>query len=157
MRPSNVRRLWFIDRPIQGALLLRAILYWAASLASQIALVAFLTMITSSPDDFYVNVGRLGSYIRLTLFAAVLVLPIVLRDMVRLSHRWVGPIYRLRTALQALSRGETVAPIRFREGDYWQELAGDFNTIAAEMNRHRAAAQDGPNAVTEHVQHGSPS
>jgi hypothetical protein len=65
----------------------------------------------------------------------------VLRDLVRLSHRWVGPILRLRSALNALSRGESISPIRFREGDYWQELAGDFNIVAAELTRRRAATQ----------------
>jgi nitrate/nitrite-specific signal transduction histidine kinase len=97
-------------------------------------------MMMSSPDDFFANVSRLGGYLRVTALAAVLVLPIVLRDLLRLSHRWVGPILRLRAALSALSRGEHVPPLRFREGDYWQELAGDFNTIAADLNRLRAAS-----------------
>jgi hypothetical protein len=142
MQPSNLRRRWFIDRPIQGALLGRAIIYWAATLVIQIVLLIFLTMIISSPDDFYLNMGRLWTYLRLMVIAAALVLPLVLRDLVRLSHRWVGPILRLRTALNALSRGESISPIRFREGDYWQELAGDFNIVAAELTRLRAAARE---------------
>jgi hypothetical protein len=142
MHPSNLRRRWFIDRPIQGALLARAIIYWAATLVIQIVLLIFLTMIISSPDDFYLNMARLWTYLRLLVIAAALVLPLVLRDLVRLSHRWVGPILRIRTALNALSRGESISPIRFREGDYWQELAGDFNIVAAELTRLRAAARE---------------
>jgi len=152
MPPSNQRRLWFIDRPIQGALLGRAIMYWAATLVIQVVLLIFLTMMISSPDDFYLNMARLWTYLRLLVIAAALVLPMVLRDLVRLSHRWVGPILRLRNALNALSRGEPVSPIRFREGDYWQELAGDFNIVAAELTRRRAAAPsevDDPNVTSE--------
>ena len=152
MPSSNQRRLWFIDRPIQGALLGRAIMYWAATLVIQVVLLIFLTMIISSPDDFYSNMARLWIYLRLLVIAAALVLPLVLRDLVRLSHRWVGPILRLRNALNDLSRGAPVSPIRFREGDYWQELAGDFNIVAAELNRRRAAAPsevDDPNVTAE--------
>lgn len=142
MAPPNHRRRFFIDRPIQGALLLRALVYCVATVVTQVVLVIFVAVIFSSPDDFYANARQFGYFLRLSLLASAIVLPLILFDLVRLSHRWVGPIFRLRTALQALSRGETVAPIRFREGDYWQELAGDFNTIAAELNRRRESAPE---------------
>jgi hypothetical protein len=138
------RRQRFIDRPIQGALIVRAILFWALTLLTQVLLMIFLAVLFSSPDGFYANLGELAWYLKLTAYGSLLVLPMILFDLVRLSHRWVGPIYRLRSALQALGRGDQVPPIRFREGDYWQELAGDFNVIAAELTRLRHAS---PGAV----------
>ena len=120
------------------ALLLRATLYWAVCLLVQVLMIAFFAVVTSAPDTFYSNLDELWAHLRLSLVAAALVLPLLLIDIVKLSHRWVGPIFRLRTSLQALSRGEPVTPIRFREGDYWQELAGDFNVISAELSQYRA-------------------
>jgi nitrate/nitrite-specific signal transduction histidine kinase len=72
--------------------------------------------------------------------------PATLLDFLRLSHRWVGPIYRLRTSLQALNPGEAVKPLAFRDGDFWQELAGDFNQMADELKRLRASEAPPENA-----------
>ena len=32
--------------------------------------------------------------------------------------------------MRELANGEDVKPIRFRSGDFWQDLAKDFNTVA---------------------------
>jgi len=134
---SQQRRRLFIDRPIQTALLLRATSYWAVCLLVQVLMIVFFSVVTSAPDRFYARIDELWTHLQLSIIAAVLVLPLLLFDIVKLSHRWVGPVHRLRTSLQALSRGEPVTPIRLREGDFWQELAGDFNVVAAELSQHR--------------------
>jgi hypothetical protein len=134
---SQPRRRVFIDRPIQTALLLRATTYWAVCLLVQVLTIVFFAVLTSSPDAFYARLGGLWTHLQLSLVAAAVVLPLLLLDIVKLSHRWVGPVFRLRTSLQALSRGEPVTPIRFRDGDFWQELAGDFNVVAAELSQYR--------------------
>jgi len=144
----NQRRRQLIDRPVQGMLLLRACYYWGLTLGTQITVMILLTLSASPPGESYVAGARFRLYLRLMFVASVIILPVILLDLVRLSHRWAGPIYRLRTALNALSRGETVSPIRFRDGDCWQELAGDFNVIAAELSRLRAAS---PDAATQRI------
>lgn len=137
MNRSCQRRQRFIDRPIQGALVIRAVLFWACTLVVQIALMISFAVLFTRPDEFYARADSLFWNVKLAAYGSLIVLPMILYDLVKLSHRWVGPIYRLRTALQSLGRGETVTPIRFREGDYWQELAGDFNVVSAELTRRR--------------------
>lgn len=44
------------------------------------------------------------------------------------SHRIAGPIERLRRHLRARRPGEAEVPIRFRKGDFFQELASDYNS-----------------------------
>ena len=44
-----------------------------------------------------------------------------------LSHRVAGPIYRITKHLQGIATGEPARPLRFREGDYFIELADAFN------------------------------
>jgi hypothetical protein len=144
---SNQRSRRFIDRSIQGSLVVRVFLYWVATLVTQAVLVVFFAVLFSSPDDFYQKIQQFSSYLWLTAIASTLVLPIILYDLVKLSHRWVGPIYRLRAALSSLSRGERIPPMRFREGDFWQELAGDFNVVATDLSRLRS----GGDTATEHI------
>jgi len=44
-----------------------------------------------------------------------------------ISHRVAGPIYRMRRHLQEAAAGRAPKPIRFRQGDYFQELADAYN------------------------------
>jgi len=142
MSHHRLRRRLFIDRPVQSALLIRALLYWSVCLMTQLLFVFFFAVVSSSADAFYAQGHQLWWHLRLSVIGATLLLPMILLDILRLSHRWVGPVFRLRTSLQALSRGKFVSPIRFREGDFWQELAGDFNVVAAELARRRGKASD---------------
>lgn len=151
MTNSNLRRSLFIDRPVQVTLLLRAMLYWAVCLMAQLLMVFFFAIVTSSQDDFSANGPQLWWHLQLSIIAAAVLLPVLLLDLLKLSHRWVGPISRLRTTLHALSRGERVRPVRFRDGDFWQELAGDLNVVAAELDRQ----EDSSPAVS--VVNGSPA
>jgi hypothetical protein len=63
--------------------------------------------------------------------ASLLLLPLVTFDLLRLSNRFAGPMFRLRRSLHDLAQGRPVAEVRFRHGDFWQEFADDFNTVAA--------------------------
>jgi hypothetical protein len=138
------RRALFIDRPVQVAVLSRVMLYWALCAIAQILMVLFFAVVTSSQQAF-INYGpQLWWHLQLSLIASAVLLPIILMDVLKLSHRWVGPIFRLRASLKALSRGEAVAEVRFRDGDFWQELAGDLNAVAAEIERHKAVATEEP-------------
>lgn len=47
----------------------------------------------------------------------------------RLSHRVVGPIYKINQVLEAHAKGEKVEPIVLRKGDYFQDLAENVNKI----------------------------
>ena len=67
-----------------------------------------------------------------TLAVLMLLMPIFLRDTLKLSNRFAGPMFRLRTALKTMSSGQVPGPIKFREGDFWLEAADDFNTVRAD-------------------------
>jgi hypothetical protein len=138
MKPQQQRWQIFVDRPIQGALLFRALVYWAVCLMTQQLIVFLFVLLTSSSDNLHANGARVLWYIQVSLVASLAILPMILLDILKLSHRWVGPIFRLRASLHALSLGEPVPPIQFRDGDFWQELARDVNALTAELNRHRA-------------------
>jgi hypothetical protein len=140
MGHRSQRSRLFIDFPVQGTLLIRAVFFWMVTVIAQVLMVLFFTLMTSdSVADFNLRGQNLWWHLELALLASALILPAILLDLLRLSHRWVGPVFRLRASLQALNRGETVKPIAFRDGDFWQELAGEFNEAADELSSLRAA------------------
>ncbi|MDA1049225.1 MAG: hypothetical protein O3C40_01935 [Planctomycetota bacterium] len=67
------------------------------------------------------------------LLASSLVFPVIVWDLLRLSHRFVGPMIRLKNAMRDLADGKQVRPISFREGDFWCEFSAEFNRVAARL------------------------
>ena len=65
----------------------------------------------------------------------LVVLPAFLYDLVQLSHRFAGPITRLRNEIRRAARGEKVKPIHFRENDFWQEMAEEFNALLVRIEK----------------------
>jgi hypothetical protein len=147
MNRKHQRRQIFIDRPIQVALLFRAVQYWAVCLIAQLMLVFFFAIVSMSADEFYANGPQLWWHLQLSVLASAVILPVMLLDLLKLSHRWVGPVFRLRKCLHALSRRESVPPLRFRDGDFWQELAGDLNAVATELHRQREPSPEDEDSV----------
>jgi hypothetical protein len=141
MKAQHQRWHIFVDRPIQGALLLRASVYCAICLTMQQLIVCLFVLLTSTTADMNTNGARLWWHIQLSIVASLAILPILLLDILKLSHRWVGPVFRLRASMHALSVGESIPPIRFRDGDYWQDLASDVNVVAAELIKYRASSR----------------
>ena len=139
VKKSYQRRRLFIDRPIQMAVLLRTALYWAMCTMAQVLLVLFFGMTSSAQSDFPGLNPHVWWHLQVTLLASVALLPLLLRDVLKLSHRWVGPMFRLRLAMRALSRGEPVPELRFRDRDFWHEMAEDLNAVAAELEQARVA------------------
>ena len=54
----------------------------------------------------------------------VILLPLLACDVLRFSHRFVGPLVRFQQTIQAIARGEQVRPVKLRDVETAQ------NTIA---------------------------
>jgi nitrogen fixation/metabolism regulation signal transduction histidine kinase len=66
------------------------------------------------------------------LLAAAILLSFALTfiyDAMKFAHRVVGPVYRLRKAVQAIAAGEAVEMVTLRKGDYLQDVKDDFNEM----------------------------
>jgi hypothetical protein len=71
-------------------------------------------------------------------------MPVVIADLIRLSHRMVGPVYSMRETLHKLSRGERVEELRFRKGDFWSGMASDMNRLARRMDESDIVSSRAP-------------
>ncbi len=70
--------------------------------------------------------GVFVDYAPVFISLAVLV-PVMAYDGIRFTHRLVGPLVRIRTALRAIAGGEQVRRVKLREDDFLHEMAAEFN------------------------------
>lgn len=126
--PARRRSKKYVHARIQGGVALRILLYWLACGVVATAMIITWRVVVSGPARvFYTHFDDLWFRFHPVIVASLLLLPLVLFDMLRFTHRVVGPMIRLRSALEALGRGEKVQPLQFRSKDHWHELAEGFN------------------------------
>jgi hypothetical protein len=125
----------FCDREVQGALMLRVVMYWLFCLLTITLMLVCWSVVSGPPRRFAPLMLDLYHRYAPALAASLLVLPIVMIDVVRLSNRFVGPIKRLRDGMTALAEGGEVSPMQFRDRDFWTNLAELFNVIAAKSKK----------------------
>ena len=128
------RTIFYIDRKVQGSLLARTAIYWMFTLFSMSLMLICWNAFTGPKVRFIDLVADLFDRYGPALLASLVLLPIVLMDVLRLSNRFVGPVSRLRAGLKDLAQGKLVKPLNFRDDDYWRDLAVDFNEVAARVN-----------------------
>jgi len=129
------RSTFFIDREVQGSLLMRTAVYWLFCLLSVSLMLICWAAYNGPPRRFAELATDLFYRYSPALLASVILLPVVLMDVLRFSNRFVGPVTRLRTALGTLASGQPGKPLNFRDDDFWRELATDFNRVSARVAR----------------------
>jgi methyl-accepting chemotaxis protein len=155
------RRKLFVDKHVQGALLYRIAIYWCFSVLI-ICLITLCAQAITQPNrpflEYFAFNKFFVQYGPIVLTSLVLV-PLIMFDVVAISNRFVGPLFRMRRSMRALAAGMEVEPIHFREKDFWQEVAQEFNLVLgrveelkhelAETKQQLAEAQSLQSAVHE--------
>jgi hypothetical protein len=136
---KRMRKRLFVEPKVQGALVARVLLYWFVCLIT-VALMILCWNVVRTPRMFYTFFDDMWFRYAPALLASFALLPMVIIDIVRLSNRFAGPLLRLRRSMRALARGEHVEPLHFRDGDFWQEFAEEFNAVVARLEREGRAA-----------------
>ena len=123
---------------IQGALVARLITQCVA-FAVLMSLMSLWMQYAFNPlqDD-----AHWRQQVNITLASCVLVsiclLPIFIRDSLKFSHRFTGPILRFHQQVRKVGL-ENTQPITLRNEDFWQDLADDFNRM---VERFEALERD---------------
>jgi len=138
---NDKRRAKYIDRRVQGQLAMRTLLHWVTLMLVccivSLALQFLLNPLASGQENF-ANMWAAQGPIILVAFA---LFPLFVSDTIRYSHRFVGPITRVRSVLRALAAGESPARIQLRPGDHWGEIAEEINLLITEMERLKGLAK----------------
>jgi hypothetical protein len=139
--PHPTRKKTFIDAKVQGALVRRLVMHWA-SFITIAAVVAFALQVLTNPfrpleQHLQEMWWTHGPFLLVMFF----MLPVFIVDTIKLSHRFAGPIYRLRNVIKGMAEGEPFKPVKFREMDFWQDLADDFNTMIERVGSQSSDAR----------------
>jgi hypothetical protein len=148
-RRKYARKRLFVDWKVQGALVLRVIVYAGMSALAISLMLLCWRIVTGPPDTFGNHIVEMWYSYGAPAVASLVLLPVVIFDVIRLSNRFVGPLVRLRRAMRALAAGEQVAPLHFRDGDFWHDLAADFNAAAARVQARDEALAGSPDQPRE--------
>ncbi len=149
MTSTNPRRgKIFLKGTLQGRLVKRMAAYWAlyhVVLWHGMFFLSYLeyraALVEGEPETPFIDLYATFAWkYRSLALCAVAACPIILWDLVRMTHRVVGPLVRLEGTLVRMAHGETVRQLKFRDGDYVDGLEAAFNLYLASLNRRQAAA-----------------
>ncbi len=135
-----LRQQVWVDQSVQGVLVGRVVLYWFCAIL-YVGIGSACFQYNQNPEwtlakHAFVLFDQMWPW----LPTVVLVLPLAIYDVVRVSNLFVGPIYHLRKHFGALRQDIACAPLTFREDDYWCDLAAPINDMQAEILRLRTGA-----------------
>ncbi len=153
-RPPFYKRQYIIDKPFQYRLIGTLLAVWAAN-SVFFALVLYL-LYDGHLTQFYDLVPRGGAVPLLTLpglfgtavvFIAlfgVIVLAIIALYM---SNQIAGPLWRTKKSLTRISQGDLAFKLRFRQGDFLNDLPDVFNTMLDSLKRQTSDELDELRAI----------
>lgn len=148
---KHLRKKRFVDSKVQGTLIKNTVRYWAVSVAAAGGLTVIgWIFITPGLSGFIGPNAFMASIIPMTLVglaAAVLVLPVLLLDVVRVSHRFAGPLVRFKRHLTEAAEGGPLRPLHFRDEDFWPEIAEAYNALVERIEQERATHQAAMNGT----------
>ncbi|MEM0924408.1 MAG: hypothetical protein AAGJ83_00085 [Planctomycetota bacterium] len=152
MSKSQRSRL-LVDPSVQWSIAGRVLIHWGLFLVCLVSLGALVRILVAVGSQPFSEAWRSAAVSQIPVLGVMFVLmPLFLRDTLKLSNRFAGPMFRLRTSLKSLASDQAVDPIKFRQGDFWQEAAEDFNQIAARMDELKEENQRLQTQISEQQQ-----
>lgn len=142
---TRKRRIVYVDPIVQKSLLKRYAIHWTVFLLAVFVMTFLLQAFSKPPGEsfmwFFNNFIDQYGLMSLVLLA---LLPIFVLDLLKITNRIAGPLFRLRQTILAVSRGETVQPLTFRKGDFCFELGEAFNSILNRLQSPDSASEPQP-------------
>jgi hypothetical protein len=142
------RKKLYVDPVVQLQLMRRIVMHWLSFFGIAVVLALCFEMLFENPfEPLSALVGGVFERHGLLLIALLALIPAFVYDTIKLSNRFAGPMLRFRRAITQLGEGETIEPLKFRDGDFWKDLADDFNRVLARLAK--AEADRNENAADE--------
>lgn len=145
--PYKRRRQYLVDRPVQGAVVKHSLWYWVWTTAVFGGVIGFCRILPAWLSNNDEPWGRIGFYLGPYTLASAVLFPIIIANAIRFSNRFAGPMVRVRRALNALANGQPAEYLKFRDGDYWPDIADNINAISDSIHgsdRNPDGHQDPP-------------
>ena len=132
---ANDKRRGHITRSqVQRSILLRYLCHWSLFVCCVFAIsAAFHLVFRAQGETFSTFLIQQWNQYSLALIVLFALVPYFFLDLTKLSHRFTGPMIRFEDALKRAASGEPVEPIQFRDGDFWGEMAENFNSVMKQI------------------------
>lgn len=144
MKISRMRRRLFIDQQVQGVLVHHLIRCWLLSVVTMGGITLAGWMFIHPGLEAFVGphafITEVLPMMLVGMGASLLLLPILLWRLVAISHRFVGPVCRLRRVMEQVADGGELKAIHFRRDDYWCDIAESYNAMLEHFRQIQAGA-----------------
>jgi len=140
------KQLW-IDSPFQSRMLLRQCLYGLLFIVVLWHVTFVFDVMSRIASSNAPNLDLGSLYVDFAyrqkplLISFVLIMPILLYDMLKFSHRVAGPLFRCRRFIDDMVAGKTVPEFKPREKDLMLEFFDSFNSLTKIWNARVQLAQ----------------
>lgn len=122
------RKRLLIDRPVQGRIVTSISWPPAVSLiVVSVLLCMFAFRLTAEAMEAGVDLPSIFPLLITTGGFLLVSLGFLLFNALKISHRIVGPLFRIRVTLDAVRQGQLDARARIRSNDYLLEFADSIN------------------------------
>ena len=128
----------FVDPEVQGGLLRKIAIHWTLLfVVNALALVIWVRMFEQPEIGWGATFGDCIRRFLPFFVITVLLIPAFIWDTLKITNRFAGPILRFRAAIASAARGQAVEPLHFRNNDFWQEIADDFNGLVNRQQENK--------------------
>ncbi len=140
-KTKNQRKKSVADARVQWSLAFRVVMHFSVFVVAG----AFFGIINQFLADPFIGVkDNLLAFWNNSgpmLLALICLMPIFVRDTMTMSNRVAGPIRNMRNTIVKLGNSETdVRPLRFRKGDFWDDLPELFNRMTETLRNGSSTA-----------------
>ena len=129
------RKKNYIDPQVQGALARRLVIHWLLFIGVTMGVTFCMQVLGNPMRSLRQQAWQVWAIYGPLFLVLVALLPVFVRDSIKLSNRFAGPIYRLRTTIRGIAEGNPAPRLTFRKGDYWHGLAEDFNIMVERLSK----------------------
>lgn len=133
--PTRQRSRLFVDRRLQGGIVLRILLHWLTFVACGTLLGATLRWLTHPTEPLTIQIREMFAAFGPYLVAMIALVPVFVLDTIKLTNRFAGPFVRFRRHIRQLLNDQSPGPIKFRDGDYWRETEEDLNALMTALGK----------------------
>lgn len=128
---ANARGKLYVDKKVQGALAWRIVFHWFVFFILSLICLFTLEYFMGDPNlSFSGHMAVLWQKYAFFVLLMICIVPSFVYDSMKLSNRFAGPMVRLKESIRELADGETVKELKFRDGDFWQDVSSEFNRMA---------------------------
>ena len=129
-----LRRQLLVDAAVQTPILQRSALYAGCGAVYFMVLMFVSASTQLSPNaPWYETLLKCCDEAVYWAPGLMLLGPVIVYDVLTLTNRFAGPVFRLRREMQRLVAGEETRAIGLRDGDYWTDVADLFNELRTEV------------------------